>query len=169
MLRLLCTLIVAGMSALAVADGNLLVNGGFEQGTQGWARPWSRTPNVKATLDERVRHTGTAIRVEHTGTHDWSLAQEKRLAVRPGEIYELSGWLRTQGEGNVALSVALFDDRKEAVAWSFGQCAMRGNSEWRAVASRFVIPPGVAAMWPRLIGGGAVTAWADDLALRGVG
>jgi hypothetical protein len=169
MMRLLGALMVASASALAMADDNLLVNGGFEQGTQGWARAWSRMPSVKAALDEQICREGKAIRIEHTGAQDWSFAQEKRLAVKPGEIYELSGWLRTQGEGSAALSVTLYDARQQAVDWSFGRREVRGNSEWRSVQSRFVIPPDGAVVLPRVTGGGVVTAWADSLSLRRVG
>jgi hypothetical protein len=107
MKRLSCALMVAFSCSLAAAGQNLLVNGDFENGTQGWTNVWSREPGVKSQLDEQVRHGGkTAIRIEHNNAQDWSLAQEKRLNVKPGEVYELSGWLRTHGEGEVSLSTS---------------------------------------------------------------
>ena len=154
----------------AAAGENLLVNGDFENGMQGWTKAWSRMPGVKAALDEQVRHDGkAAVRIEHTSPQDWSLAQEKRLDVKPGEIYELSGWLRTQGEGDVTLSVTLYDAQKQALDWSFGGREVRGTSDWRQLQSRFVIPPDGAAILPRLTGHGPLTAWADDLGARRAG
>lgn len=136
--RLLCVLIVTCSCAVSAASENLLVNGDFENGKRGWTKPWSRVAGVKAALDEQVRHDGkTAVRIQHGNPQDWSLSQEKRLEAKSGEIYELSGWLRTRGEGQVSLSVTLYDAKKEAVDWSFGGGDVRGDSDWRQVESRF--------------------------------
>lgn len=167
---LLGVLLVALSCASSLADENLLVNSDFESGMQGWGKVWSRVPGVKATLDGEVRHRGkAAVRIEHSNPQDWSLSQEKRLEVKPGEIYELSGWLRSQGEGDVALSVTLYDAKKEALDWTYGGRSVRGGGDWRQVQSRFVIPPDGAAVLPRLTGHGTLVAWADDLALCRVG
>jgi len=142
MKRLLFVLIAVSSGTLSLAGENLLVNGDFEHGLQGWAKIWSREPGVKAAIDEQSRHGGrAAVRIEHSNPHDWSLAHAKRLDVKPGEIYELSGWLRTQGEGDVALSVTLYDAKQQAIAWEFGARGVRGTTAWRQVQSRFMIPP----------------------------
>ena len=168
--RLLYVLIAVSSCTLSAASDDLLVNGDFENGMQGWTKAWSRMPGVKAVLDEQVRHSGKdAVRIEHSNPQDWSLSQEKRLNVKPGEIYELSGWLRTQGEGDVALSVTLYDAKKQAIDWSFGGRDAHGTAGWQQVRSRFVIPPDGGAILARLTGHGTLTAWADDLALRRVG
>jgi hypothetical protein len=170
MKRLLWTLVVVGWCALARGGENLLVNGDFANGLQGWAKAWSRVPGVKAAIDEQVRHEGrAAIRIEQTNPHDWSVAQARRLEVKPGEIYELSGWLRTRDEGNAAWSVTLYDAGNRALQWTYGASEVHGPSDWRQVHSRFMIPPGGAAILPRLTGHGAVTAWASDLTLRRAG
>ncbi len=168
--RLLCLMLVLCACDRSAASDNRLVNGDFENALQGWTKAWSRTQGVKAARDEQVRHNGqAAVRIEHTNSQDWSLAQEKRFDVKPGEIYELSGWLRAQGEGEIMLSVTLYDAKKEALDWIYGGRDLRGASDWRLVQSRFVIPPDAAAILPRLTGHGSLTAWADDLALRRVG
>lgn len=167
---MILVLFALSSGATAPAGENLIVNGDFESGLRGWSKPWSRTPGVKATLDDQVRHSGkAALRVEHANALDWSVAQEKRLDVTPGEIYELSGWLQAKGEGKVELSVALYDARQHALDWTFGGCELRGSSAWQQVRSRFLIPPGAASILPRLTGHGALTAWADDLVLRRTG
>jgi hypothetical protein len=170
MKRLLFVLIAVFSSTLSLAGENLLVNGDFEHGMQGWAKVWSREPGVKAAIDEQSRHGGTAaVRIDHSNPHDWSLAQAKQLDVKPGEIYELSGWLRTQGDGDVALSVTLYDAKQQAIAWEFGARNVRGTTAWRQVRSRFMIPPDGAVILPRLTGRGTLIAWADDLALGRMG
>jgi hypothetical protein len=170
MKRLLWTLVVVGWCGLARGGENLLVNGDFANGLQGWAKAWSRVPGVKAAIDEQVRHGGrAAIRIEQSSPHDWSVAQARRLEVKPGEIYELSGWLRTQGDGDAAWSVTLYDAGNQALQWTYGAGEVHGATDWRQVHSRFMIPTGGVAILPRLTGHGAATVWAGDLALRRVG
>jgi hypothetical protein len=162
-LGLVVTLFCCSLSA---AGDNLIVNGDFESGVQGWNKAWSRVPGVKAALDRQVRHGGSAaVRIEHSNPHDWSLSQGKSLDVKPGEIYQLSGWLRTQGEGDVALSVTLYDAQHQAIEWTYGSQGVRGTADWRRVDSRFMIPPGGATILARLTGHGVLTTWADDLTL----
>jgi len=173
-MRFVPTLTVLLMSftfgALAGADGNLLTGGDFEEGLAGWNEAWSRTPGVRAALDEEQVHGGRrAVRVEHTGSKDWSLQQTARLDAKPGDIYELSGWARVQGEGDATLSVILRDADDEVISWSFGGSTARASDDWRPLRSRFVIPPGAAAILPRLIGNGPATVWLDDAVLRRVG
>ena len=168
--RILFVLLAALSCTISASGENLLVNGDFESGLRGWTKPWSRTPGVKVEPDSLVRHSGkAAVRIEHSSPQDWSLAQEKRIDVKPGEIYELSGWLRTQGEGAAALSVTLYDAKKQVLDWSFGGRDVQGTNDWRQVQSRFIIPPDGAAILPRLTGRGPLTAWANDLALCRVG
>lgn len=169
-MRMSLVLVAVLSCAAAPAAENRFVNGDFESGWRGWAKPWSRTPGVKVTLDEHVRHGGrAALRIDHSNELDWSVAQEKRLEVTPGEIYELSGWLQAKGEGKVELSVTLYDARQQAIHWTFGGRELRGNVDWTLVRSRFLIPPGAVSILPRLTGNGPLTARADDLVLRRAG
>jgi len=166
MLPLLLALAAYGETAPA----NLLVNGDFEAGMQGWAKVWSRKPGTEAQIDQKVRNVGTAaVRIEHPSDQDWSLSQDKSLTVHPGEIYELTGWLRAQGTGSVAFGVTLYDAKNNALDWGFGNREVRGTTDWRQVRSRFAIPPGGARILPRLSGHGPTTAWGDGLQLRRAG
>ena len=156
----------------AVARGaeNLVANGGFEQGLQGWSRFWSRTAEGKAALDPAVRHEGRqSVRVEHPGAQDWSLSQQNRLAVRPGEIYELAAWVRLEGDGEATASVTLYGAESKVLDWSFGGRSTRAAPDWRLLRSRFIVPDGATAILPRLIGHGPATVWCDDFTLSRVG
>jgi hypothetical protein len=149
---------------------NLLTNGDFEQGLAGWSDAWSRTPGVKASLDAEQVHGGhQAARIEHTGSQDWSFQQANKLVAKPGEIYELSGWVRVEGKGDATLCVTLRQPGGEAMSWSFGGRTARASDAWRPLRSRFVIPPGAATIEPRLIGDGPSTVWLDDAVLNRVG
>ena len=153
--------------AVAAAGGeNLVPNGDFEAGLKGWAEPWSRTPAAKAALDTAERHGGkAAVRVEHTGSRDWSFASERRLDVRVGEIFEFRAWVRVKGQGRATLGVVLYDAAGKAMHWAYGGRSTRATKGWRELRTRFVIPAGAARMWPRLIGDGPATVWLDDAVL----
>jgi len=161
----LCAAILAACSAAAAGE-NLLTGGDFERDLTGWSELWTRTPGGQVTLDAGLRHGGRrSARIEHTGSQDWSFQQEKPCEVKPGQIYELSGWIRVQGEGNATLCVTLRDAEDRPVDWAYGGRTVQEASGWRQVRSRFIVPPEVAIMWPRLIGNGPATVWLDDAVL----
>ncbi len=170
MVSALTTVVLVAACSLAAPDENLLTGGDFEQGLAGWNEAWSRTPGIRAEVDREQVHGGRqAVRIEHSGSKDWSFQQTDRLAAEPGEIYELSGWVRMKGEGQATLSVILRDADDQVMSWSFGGSTARASDAWQRVRSRFVVPPGAAAIRPRLMGSGPATVWFDDAALRRVG
>ena len=109
------------------------MGGGFEAGLSGWNDFWSRDPaGGGAVLDGKNAHGGrNAVRIEHTGSHDWSFNQRARLDVTPGQIYELSGWVRLAGEAAATLCVALYDREGGAIHWSFGGRTAHATDGWR--------------------------------------
>ena len=150
-----------------LAAGELIVNGGLEDGLKGWTPLWTRTPNAgKATPDTAVTHGGRqAIRIEHSGAQDWSFAQDAVLPVKPGQLYDLRAWVRLEGKGNAELCVILRDAKGGAIAWSHGGRRTSATKDWKLLHSRFLISPGAAAIVPRLIGFGPATVWLDDASL----
>jgi hypothetical protein len=155
------------LSPESPGQDNLLVNGDFEHQLHGWSDFWSRTPGGQATWDDQRPHGGSgAVRIQHTGSDDWSFTQQQRLDVRPGQIYELSGWVRLQGDGTATLSVILYDADGKPIDWSYGGSTFSATPEWQQVRSRFLVPDGVAAMVPRLMGTRPATVWLDDAHLE---
>ncbi len=154
----------------SVGAENLISNGDFEQGAQGWREFWSRNGGGKAALDTSAVHSGhKALRVEHSDSKDWSFQQAASLPVVPGEIFELAGSLRVQGEGTATLCVVLYDEDGKALSWTFGGRTVSASEVWQSVKSRFLIPSAGATIVARLIGVGPATVWADDLSLRRAG
>lgn len=166
--RFVFALLVSGVLVLtASAEDTLIVNGDFERGREGWSEFWSRMPAGSVALDTARKHGGRqAIRVEHTGTQDWSFSQSQRLNVQPEQIYELSGWLWLEGEGTASLSVILYNAQSKAIDWSYGGQTVRAAEGWQPVRSRFLIPAGAAAIVPRLMGSGPAKVWLDDAELK---
>ncbi len=170
---LICLLVCSWAVFAAAADAvgtpkeQLLRNGGFEQGTDGWDALWAREADAaKAVLDTVERHSGAqALRIEHTGPRDWSLAHSLHLKVQPGEIYELSAWVRLQGKGRATLGVVTRDAAGDVLDWAHGGRSTMETKGWLLLRSRFVVPPDAATIWPRLIGDGPATVWCDDFLL----
>jgi hypothetical protein len=161
----------APVLSLAAPDGtipppDLIVNGGLEHEWEGWDALWTREPGAgTATLDRAARGDGPAARIEHRGAQDWSLAQGRSLAVAPGEIFELSAWLRVEGAGDATLGVITRDSAGKALDWAHGGRTVRATKDGQVVRTRFVIPPDTTTILPRLIGHGPATVWLDNVSL----
>jgi hypothetical protein len=154
----------------AEADEPLIANGGFENGLTGWSQFWSREPGGSAILETNVVRSGAgAVRIDHTGGRDWSFPQEKRLNVKPGDLFDLSASLRLDGQGSVTLGVILYDADGNAMSWTLGGRTMEQTDSWRTLTSRFIIPPGGATIMPRLCGDRPATVWMDDFVLKKTG
>ncbi|MFP4058569.1 MAG: glycoside hydrolase [Candidatus Brocadiia bacterium] len=166
--RLAPVFAVLAFGVCAAAGGeNLVANGGFEAGLEGWHPLWTRAPKAgEAAVDRTVRHGGRqAARIVHTGARDWSFGQERELSVEPGQVYELGGWVRLEGAGRAELCVVLRDAAREVISWTFAGRSTGASPRWRLLRSRFVVPPAAATLRPRWIGTGEATVWVDDTAL----
>ncbi len=152
---------------VGVPNENLLVNGDFEKGTEGWNAIWSHEAgSAQAVLDRTKRHGGAqSLRIEHTGRKDWSFGHSLNLNVHPGEIYELTAWVHVQGAGNATLGVVTRDAAGKATNWVYGGRSTHETKTWLFLRSRIIVPPGTATIWPRLIGYGPATVWCDDFVL----
>ena len=155
----------------AGAQENLVVNGGFEtpaSGTapSGWEPFWSRDANSGSmVLDTSARHSGAAsLRVTHTGARDWSVGQSRRVPVKPGEIYLVSGWVKSE-QGEAQIGVVTRDAAGETLDWSYGSVSVGGQHDWCEYRRRFVVPKGCATVQVRLIGNGGARLWLDDASL----
>ncbi len=154
----------------AGTQAQMVVNGGFESGMNGW-RAWSRTSGgISVQLDSKNFHSGqSALRLQHTGLEDWSLEPTFNGAVKPGDLIDLECWVRMTSEGEARLCAAMWDAAGKNVAWSAGERRAAKTPEWQLVKTRIVIPANVARMQPRLIGHGKVELQVDDYAVTGKG
>ena len=158
-------LVLMGLRTLGAEP--LVPNGGFEQGLQGWSPVWTRDAGAgKVSVDRAVYHSGQAsARVEHTGSRDWSFTPSVQIAVKAGDLFRLSAWVKVDGLGSATLCAITYDANAQPVDWMYGSRSIRGTSDWRHLESRFAVPAGIATMVPRLIGEGPALVWLDDFQL----
>jgi hypothetical protein len=167
--KTILSLLVASCCLTSMTGGAepLVVNGDFQAGLDGWQRFWSRDSQGQAVLDNQIARSGPqCVKIEYAGQQDWSFQQSAALDVRPGQIYQLDGWLRLEGSGTATLCVSLTDAQRTVTDWSYGAQSTGSTDSWKLLRGRFLIPPGVQQMTVRLIGRGPATVWLDDVSLR---
>ena len=171
-IRCICLLLSAfwAGACIAASSENLVPNGDFSSGLAHWRPFWSRQPGNGLAKLEPSAHSGkNAAWLEHRGEEDWSFEPESRLAVNPGELFELEVWVKLQGEGSITLCASTWDAAGKNVSWTLGERSIHAASEWKLLRTRFVSPQGVAKLEPRLIGVGNVVVEVADFALRRLG
>ncbi len=168
--RIACAAVIAftALARLSGADAAFTVtNGTFEAGLAGWKPLFTREPQTGLVeIDREQVHAGmNAAKITHHGVADWSFEINARLPVAPGDLIELTAWTKIGGDGNVILAVSTWGTDNKVVSWSYGSRPSRATPAWQELQTRFVVPPGVAFVQPRFLGGGKLVAWIDDVAV----
>ncbi len=160
-----------GLMAALVVSAGLTVAARAADGPQdplaAYHTFWTRDAGAGAAAVDSAVAGGIApvIRVEHTGRKDWSLARKERIAVQPGDVFELQGRVRVRGGGSATLGVVLYGEGDKVLNWSYAGRTARASDAWQPLRSRFVIPRGAVSIQPRLIGDGPATVWFDGYAM----
>ena len=180
-------LLVAGVIALrAVPAEAAVANGGFEdrgRGLSGWTLVSSRSD---APPDRRAKGEATAeIAPEaHSGKHSlhirwempeqdswdslWTLTNSARLAVKPGEVFTVTAWLKgTSGFrcGKVWMEVMGLADGK-VVARGIGKDMCNARSTWQQFEAVARVPAGCEEIQVRFRGGHNTDLFLDDVEVR---
>ena len=146
------------------AQTNLISNGRFENGLAGWSTLWTRQPGAGTAAVESFGPTN-ALKITHTGTNDWSLQWDRRIPVKPGDVFELDATSKLDGPGDAMLCVSTWDAQGQNLSWSAASRTLHASSNWTALRSRFVVPQGVAQIQARFIGSRQSTVWMTGYAL----
>ena len=160
------------MALTLVSSAGVITNGGFESGLAGWRPLWTRDAKVGSLiLDSSTSHSGKySARINHRGENDWSLEPALRVPVQAGDVFELEAWLKLESRGaSVTLCVSTHDAHGKVLDWSYGGRSLLDTADWQRVRTRFIVPPGVAEIQPRLIGYGPLVVWLDDFSLEKTG
>jgi hypothetical protein len=144
-----------------------VANGGFEfgkgLGDSGWS-VWSRENKHTGELVPEGR-TGRALKFVHTGERDFAITNTGRLAVKPGEAYLATAWLKCEKTKSASLDIVALGGGK-VVSWSLASDGVWDDSDWRKVEAKTFIPPGCDEIQLRVTGGGQATLWVDDVAIQ---
>ena len=133
------------LTVLGVA--NLIPNGNFTNGLNGWNRLWSREPGTtQIFLDPTMGYSGhAAVRIEHQGQLDWSFHSKPNLNVQAGDLFEMAGWVKIEGAGQCSLGVVTYDALGKVHDWNYGGCFARAKPNWQYLHARFAIPSDIVA------------------------
>jgi hypothetical protein len=157
----------------ALGEGNLVVNGSFEQLTDerpaGWIAAGDAAVTQTLTLDAG-RTGGHSAKLEcsgyarHSPASHAMLAQVDAVFVTAGETYRFSCWARAQGIRSRSVQLALVDTRNWENCGLSGE--LRPTGEWRRFeilfrASRTVTERSRLQFWFTENG----TLWVDDVEL----
>lgn len=118
--------------------------------TLGAPRTWSRdnTSTLKI-LD------ATGFEIRHSGGLDWCVSGIDRIPVKVGDTFRFTCDSEKLADGfggrPFELSVVTYDAKGHESSWTYAPAeAMPGAAHVGA----FMIPPGIAAIWPRVVGNG---------------
>lgn len=147
---------------------NMIDNGSFENGLNGWAQFWSRTAHAGSVsvVSNVFYDGGHSAFIEHHDAQDWSFAVNKRYPVKAGEIYEYSAWVQTEQAEWANLSVITYDENQQVIEWSFaGRNIAMVQDHFVLNTTQFIVPEGVCYINPRFIGGGESRLFVDAATL----
>lgn len=165
-------LILAAGLLLAQPGDELALNGGLETVHDGWPVDWSHgwcragEDKLSTELSQEAPHTGqNCLHLVHTGDQDWSVNGMPQMAVRAGDVFALSCWVKLLDQGQVTLcAMVLPPEGDQGAQWSAGGQTVRGPlPEWRQLTGVFVVAEGLTRATPRVIGHGPVDCYLDDI------
>ncbi len=153
----------------ALPAHNGVRNGGFEVAADdtipGWAW-WTREADAGSARFTDEAHEGAhAVLIEHTGERDFAFSNGGRLDVEARAKLTASAWVRTEGPGELRLSIVALSGG-EVVAWSIGSDGATGAGEWTRLQAPAKVRRGIDQVYVRFTGSGEVRAWVDDVTLE---
>lgn len=134
-----------------------------------WSDLWAKEKD-KVTL-KHFRGQGPdgsrCLVVESSSVRDWNYQRRKMVEVSGGEVFTIAGDVKTEGESEAALGVAVYNRHQELIDWHYGKAqAVSGDGRgWQRVASSFVVPDDGAFLRLRIAGEKAGVVKVDNVSL----
>ena len=131
---------------------------------------WSRDPGTLAAAP-----SGAVWNVRSSGSNSWSLSGFRRIPVKPGErfVFSCSAGLAAESapsdDRRLNLAIVLTDGKGAALDWAYAQRTCRIGPAAAPFSTSFIVPPGAAALEPRVTGFGPDAFRLSGLELRRVG
>ena len=125
LLSLAAALFAAGSAAAATAV-NLLANGDFEKGLQGWKTFRAKPPKAKLSVTNEARGGKDAVKVVATGKHTNEGIRTEVKGLAPNSIYIISAYVKGSG----TCRIFAFDGK-----WTYGPRTTL-SEQWQKVEIR---------------------------------
>ncbi|MBN1411419.1 MAG: hypothetical protein JW969_11295 [Spirochaetales bacterium] len=149
-------------------EENLVENPSFSDGLNSWSGMWTRDKDAGRAdhiILEAYSKPGS-LKIEYSSSRDWSFGQVKKIPVKEGAVYEMSGMVKCDGVANdVELCIVTGDKDGNVMDWLYSIAKTRGTHDWMRLKRKFIIPPGCGYIQFRMIGNGQGTSYWDDLSL----
>ena len=156
-----------------------IINGDFEVGEapeeSGWSW-WSRDDVGSVTFSTRYCREGRLLKIVREGSpdsgyFDWTLTNEGRLDVNPGEVWTASAWVKYKNTDRIALDMQeLGSDGNTLIhhppGGGGGTHEKYGTGDWTLLQATSIVPPDGKQLRVRLSGLGATTAWVDKVRIH---
>ncbi|NLF30075.1 MAG: silent information regulator protein Sir2 [Planctomycetes bacterium] len=163
--RLLAALCLMGTMNLGAGAAIEVVNGGFEQPSEGGTVPgwtWIAPAGGAAVVNEG-RDGGRCVRIDHGGEGSWVLAGEP-FAVEPGQVLEVRAWLRAAaGSNRISLHLVALTDEGEVTSRYADAGRAYPEDGWMEGRTMFTIPAGCRRARVALLGLKPSQGWMDDV------
>lgn len=129
---------------------------------------WGRNANELSASQETIDGI-KATRLIYQGATDWAIRLPQAIDARPGQLFTLKAKIKNVGKGNCETGVVLYDEKGEALKWSYGGANARLVNDWQEITSKFIVPTGVVKIQPRIIGNGPSDVYVDSYEIEAVG
>ena len=161
-------MLAAWLGAVSVQAAELVANPGFEalmekKDVAEWSW-WMREKGKGRVEVSAEHHDGTrALRIIHEGTKDWALANARRTAVKPGESYVITAWMKRNGDAKAGSVNVVGYGGGKLVDWAIGKTPELRGDGWKELKAYFTVPEDVDTAFIRIVGAGQADFWVDDV------
>ena len=151
--------------AAPASSPNLVHNGGFEQGMEGWA--WMvNSAQASGALDTQVKHSGLqSFRMTNASgfaPNVFGRVYQTINGLRPYTTYRISAWVKGKGVGGAWVG--------GGPGWGLRQHFPQGDFDWRQVSIDYDTGPAAGDFELMILMESQTTAlWVDDVAMKEVG
>lgn len=142
---------------------NLLSNGGFERGTDGWIIG-SNSGRMTLSPDQEDKAEGEqSLRINKTGGMPVDIVRINVKDLTPGQPVEVSAKIRAKSAGNAWMKFFVWDADGNVLIENLDVTRIHGTHDWRVASKRFMLPENAdsAAIQFWFVMDGAV--WIDDV------
>ncbi len=148
---------------------NLLTNGGFERGAEGWIIGNNSNRIAELRPDTESKTEGKqSLKITKTGGVPIDIIRINAPKIVPGQTVEVSAAIKADQVGNAWMKFFVWDGDGNALIEDLDVTRIHDTHDWRTVSKEFVIPEGTqnAAIQFWMIMDG--TMWIDDVRIESV-